>query len=197
MILRLALWILLVPLTSCALLTRPEPMTTLQLLLPDYADATPWPEYIQLDPVHGVAALQTNRVLVADGALLMQHEGLRWVETPAVMLTEQMQLRTAYRTERALAHSGRGIRLELWLTEFNIRIAADGGKSIVVAASTELKCSDPSLSHRRPLITKSEPIIGSDPRNVAQTFSVVTSSLIEAVLADAITQAEICNFMAE
>lgn len=123
-------------LSACSLIARPEPLTTLQLIITD-GDAMPqWPAALAAGNVVGTSTLLGNRVLVVNGALLMQHEGMRWVDTPALMISEQihtLHAQTAGNTAPVAA-------INLRLSAFNLRIGSGGEKHAVVAASGNLRC---------------------------------------------------------
>lgn len=174
-------------LSACALLRTPQALTTLQLQLAQDADT--WPEQIEPKVTRASAALQSTRVLVFDGALLMQHGGLRWVDAPATMLDEQLRL-------LRYAHPGKDIEtvasVELWLTQFNIRIAASGEKSVEVAALAELQCAGDASRHRMPLAAASVALTGEDAAAVAAAFAAATDQVIAAIGGAADKQAEAC-----
>jgi ABC-type uncharacterized transport system auxiliary subunit len=174
-------------LTACALMRAPQALTTLQLQLAD--DARAWPEQIEPKVTRASAALQSTRVLVFDGALLMQHGGLRWVDAPAKMLDEQLRL-------LRYAHPGNDVAtmasVELWLTQFNIRIAASGEKSVEVAALAELQCAGDASLQRMPLAEASVALTGEDAAVVAAAFAAATDRVVAAIGSAASKQAESC-----
>jgi hypothetical protein len=174
---------------ACALIKAPEPLTTLQLQLPADAQARHWPARIALRPTRATAALQSSRVLVVDGALLMQHAGLRWVDAPAILLDEQLRaLNFAYPSgnEKMLAS------VELWLTQFNIKIAGAGDKSVEVAALAELRCQLGASLHRMPLAAANVALRSEDATAVAAAFAAATDQVIAAIGAAAAKQVEAC-----
>lgn len=174
-------------LTDCALIRAPQALTTLQLQLTDAAGS--WPEQIEPKVTRASTALQNTRVLVLDGALLMQHGGLRWVDAPATMLDEQLRL-------LRYAHAGDDIKtvasVELWLTQFNIRIADAGDKSVEVAALAELQCAGDASLHRMPLAAASVALNGEDAPVVAAAFAAATDQIIAVIGRAAASQAEAC-----
>jgi hypothetical protein len=86
---RAALLILCVGLLSaCALLKKPIPLTQLQLALD--TQQISWPSDISLGSIQSRAVLKSDRIIVMRGALVMQHEGLRWTSAPEVLLAEQL-----------------------------------------------------------------------------------------------------------
>ena len=171
-------------LTACALIRAPQALTTLQLQLTDAAGS--WPEQIEPKVTRASAALQSTRVLVFDGALLMQHGGLRWVDAPAKMLDEQLRL-------LRYAHAGNDIKtvasVELWLTQFNIRIAGAGDKSVEVAALAELQCAVDASLHRMPLALASVALAGEDAAAVAAAFAAASDQVIAVIGSAAAKQA--------
>jgi ABC-type uncharacterized transport system auxiliary subunit len=174
---------------ACALMKTPQPLTTLQLQLPADAQSRHWPARIAPRPTRAAAALQSSRVLVVDGALLMQHAGLRWVDVPAILLDEQLRL-------LRYAHPGGDEKMlasiELWLTQFNIRIDAAGDRSVEVAALAELKCAQDGSLHRVPVASASVALNSGDAISVAAAFAAATDQVIAAMGAAAARQAEAC-----
>ena len=189
---RLLTLILMALLTSCALMSRPQPMTTLQLIWPVSDDQPEWPAAIELGAVRAVAALQGNRVLVVDGAVLMQHDGLRWVDAPAIMFAERLRILHLHNVQTGAASPAGVARFELWLTEFNIRVAADGSQTVVVAASSSLNCSNPALTQRIAPALAEESLGSSDPQRIALAFAVASEKVVARLLSAAAKQAARC-----
>jgi ABC-type uncharacterized transport system auxiliary subunit len=124
-------------LTSCALLSRPEPFTSLRLVLPNSHPSIAWPDQILLERVDTTAVLATNRIVVMDGAKVMQFEGLRWAQEPSVMRTEHLlQWQAQNLTPRvpSTAHL-----LSIVVTDFSIHLNENRQQTVVVSASAQLK----------------------------------------------------------
>lgn len=180
-------------LAGCSLLSRPEPMETLQLLPPVASPAAVWPDNLEPGQVTASAALQSDRVLVMRGALLMQHGGMRWVDVPAGMLAEQV--RAQHLRAEASAPTGASVAatLDIWLTEFNIRIVDGDRKTVVVTASGELRCprGDRKL-HIAPVVG-SQPVTGVNAAEIAAAFAQATDGMLTTLLSKASTRASACG----
>lgn len=179
-------------LAACALMSRPQPVTTLLLKLPVDDASLSWPSSIEPGAVRAITTLQSNRVLVVNDAILMQHEGLRWVDTPAVLLAEQLRVRHAQRKVGGGTEESKAT-LDLWLTRFNMRIAKDGDKSVEVSAIADLICADPGKSQRLSPASVSIEWVGNDAQQVASTFAIAANEMLDAVLSDAATHSAVCD----
>jgi ABC-type uncharacterized transport system auxiliary subunit len=184
-----ALWLLL--LSGCALLSRPAPLVTLQLEPPPTTST--WPTLLRPGRVTAIAALQSDRVVVTDGALLMQHQGLRWVEVPAVMVTEYLHRIHARRSADAAQSEAGAASLDLWITDFSLHLVADGGRIVVVAASAQLRCA--STASLQPLAPAAATFAPPDDsaRAIAAAFSAATREVITRLLSAAPMQREPCS----
>ncbi len=180
-------------LAGCSLLSRPEPMDTLQLLTPEVSSTSGWPDSLDRGEVSANAALQTDRVLVTDGALLMQHEGLRWVDVPATLLTEQLRARHARADASTTAETMAVATLDVWLTGFNIRIADGGSKTVDISAFGELRCARDGRRLRVEPVGASRPLTTADAAEIAVTFAQATDEMLTALLSTASTRARVCG----
>lgn len=180
-------------LAGCSLLSRPEPMDTLQLLTPEVSSTSGWPDNLDRGEVSANAALQTDRVLVTHVALLMQHEGLRWVDVPATLLSEQLRMRQTGTDASAMAETKAVAALDIWLTEFNIHIADGGGKTVAVSASGELRCARNERRLRIAPVGASRPLTSADAAEIAVAFAQATDEMLTALLSTASTRARVCG----
>ena len=173
-------------LSSCTLIPRPEPVTTLQL--PLAADEGSWPAALAPGRVDSTSALRSNRVLVVDGAVLMQHEGLRWVDTPAVMLSEQ--LRTLH--ARAATNGAATAALDLWLADFNLHVGAERTQEAVASAHATLRCAGSERSIAvAPVSARATPASG-DPQALADAFGQASGEVLAALLEQSSERAADC-----
>lgn len=173
-------------LCSCTLIQRPEPVTTLQL--PSAATAPAWPAALAPGRVDSTSALRSNRVLVVDGAVLMQHEGLRWVDTPAVMWSEQLRALHARAANTGAAKAS----LDLWLGDFNLRIGADRTREAVVSAHASLRCAGSERNIAVPPVSASVAMAGSEPQALAQAFGEASGEVLAALLEQTSERAADC-----
>jgi hypothetical protein len=177
----------LVAFSSCTLIQRPDPVTTLQVTLAD--ESLRWPAVIALGKVDSVSALRSNRILVIDGAKLMQHDGLRWIDTPAVMLSEQLRALHA----RATATEAATGSLDVWLGDFNLRVAADGSREAVAGAHASLRCSDADRILTIAPVAASASLASSDPQALADAFAGASTEVAAALLSQAETLSAGCE----
>jgi ABC-type uncharacterized transport system auxiliary subunit len=163
-------------LCGCALLSPPPALTTLRLSEPP--PALRWPTAMRPGRVTAAVALRSDRVVVADGALLMQHAGLRWVDAPAPILSEYVRRVHAIRSQSASASDP---SLDLWLTEFHLSVDAAGITGALVGLSGELRC--PSGATRPVAPARSFTAVGrDDARAIAAGFSAATAEAVARVL---------------
>lgn len=173
--------------SACALMSRPEPLTTLQLRFPNvsatHALAPDWPGTMALDSLDTTAAIASNRVAVFDGAKVMQFAGLRWVDTPAVMLTEQFKMWQAQAiATRQLQNSA---LLQLSFTDFSIHINGTGSNTVVVSASANLRCATNDAIHSLGIYSSELPLPTMDAQNIAEVFSSAALATSAAVISAA------------
>ena len=176
----------LVLLSSCALIQRPDPLTTLQL--PSAAAKRAWPAVLTPGRVDSTSALRSNRVLVVDGAVLMQHEGLRWVDTPAVMWSEQLRALHA----RAASGSVATASLDVWLGEFNLRVGADRTREALASAHATLRCTGSERTITIAPVAASATPASSDPQALAQAFGQASDEVLAALLEHSSERAADC-----
>lgn len=175
-------------LQGCALMRTPAPLTTLQLPLDSSAASPQWPAALAPGSVQGTAALQGNRVLVVQGALLMQHEGLRWVDAPPVLLAEQLRGLHA----RAASSNEPVATLDLWLSAFNLRVATDGTRDVMVSASATVRCNGAAgVTTLAPSSASSAPA-GKDAQSLADAFATASGEVLAAIFNAAVEPASIC-----
>lgn len=173
-------------LSSCTLIQRPEPVTTLRLPLAD-ADLA-WPSALSPGRVDSTSALRSNRVLVVDGAVLMQHDGLRWVDTPAVMLSEQLRASHA----RAAATGAARATLDVWLGEFNLRVDADRTQEAAASAHATLRCAGSEHTITIAPVAASAAPTSSDPQALADAFAQASGEMLAALLQQSAERAADC-----
>lgn len=173
-------------LSGCTLIQRPEPLTTVQLSLAD-ADLA-WPVAIAPANVEATSALRSNRVLVIDGAVLMQHEGLRWVDTPVVMLADQLRVMHARTRESTSSIAS----LDLWLSEFNVRVEADRSREVAVSAHGTLRCTASDRSIAIAPASARTDRSGDDPQALADAFARASAEVLKALLSEAATSSAGC-----
>ena len=126
---------------ACALLKKPTPLTQLQLSL--NAAELQWPARLELGDVKARGMLQSDRVIVTKGALVMQHGGLRWIAAPAMQLAEQLAIaRVATVSAAPHKHQGRGAVINVWLSDFSIAVNANGESSAAVSAWASVRCDN-------------------------------------------------------
>lgn len=162
--------------SGCALLRTPEPLTTLQLPLAG-ADLA-WPANLAPGEVEATAALQSNRVLVTKGSLLMQHEGLRWVDAPPVLIAEQLRGLRARSTAGTEAIGA----LDLWLTDFELRVAPDGTREVIVAASATLRCSASTRTVQLAPTSATATPANAAAQSLADAFASASSEVLSNLL---------------
>ncbi|MBK6729242.1 MAG: hypothetical protein IPG63_18980 [Xanthomonadales bacterium] len=167
--------------SGCALLRTPEPLTTLQLPLADSAPSLQWPARLGPGIVQATAALQSNRVLVTKGSLLMQHEGLRWVDAPPVLVAEQLRSLHARSTHGTEAIGA----LDLWLTGFELRVDASGTREVVVAASATLRCSASTRTVQLAPTSATATPANAAAQSLADAFASASSEVLSNLLSAA------------
>lgn len=177
----------LIAFSSCTLIQRPDAVTTLQVTLAD--ESLRWPAAIALGKVDSVSALRSNRIVVIDGAKLMQHDGLRWVDTPAVMLSEQFRALQA----RADVTGANSAALDVWLGDFNLRVGADGTREAVAGAHASLRCSDADRVLTIAPVAASASLASSDPQSLANAFASASAEVVAALLSQAETLSAGCK----
>jgi len=173
-------------LSACTLIQRPEPVTTLQISMTD-TDLV-WPAELMPGKVESVSALRSNRVLVVDGAVLMQHEGLRWVETPAVMWSEQLRALHA----RSTAQRATKASIEVWLGEFNLRVGAERTQEVVVSADATLVCNGSDRTIPVAPVSASGTSASSDPQALARAFGQASEEVLATLLEQSSERAADC-----
>ena len=162
--------------TGCALFSRPEPLTTLQLRFPsqtaNHELLSAWPESLALDSLVADSAISGNRVIVFDGAKVLQFTGLRWVDTPAVMLTEQFKHWQA-QSEAIHRRPGKAY-LALSFSDFSIHLKADKN-TVVVSSSAELRCATGSKKTLG-IFSSQQPLRKMDAQTIAVTFAYASEA---------------------
>ena len=173
-------------LSACTLIQRPEPVTTLQLTLADAGTA--WPATLAPGKVDATSALRSNRVLVVDRAVLMQHDGLRWADTPAVMLSEQLRVAHARSRDATAAVAA----IDLWLTEFNLRVEPDRSNTVAVTAQASLRCIGSDRILTVPPVSASADPASHDPQALAEAFERASADVVSALLTQSAVRAADC-----
>jgi hypothetical protein len=187
---RSALLILCISLISaCALLTKPTPLTQLQLSL--NAEQIRWPAALSLGSVQSRAVLKTDRVIVMRGALVMQHAGLRWTSAPEMLLAEQLSmLRMANTTSTSMNTEAekKPARIDVWLSQFNVQVLPDGSSSATVAAAAQLNCGGASSTQQLALTRVAQALNTTDPQRIATSFNEAASAVVIQLLESADAQ---------
>jgi hypothetical protein len=186
----LILYSTLLLMAGCALLSRPVRLTTLQL---EPAPARlAWP--IGLDPgrVTAATALQLDRVVVVEGARLMQHEGLRWIDVPAVMVAEYLRRLHARRATGGAADRIDRASLDLWITDFHLKAGDDGRLVAHVAVVAELRCSPLAPPRSLSPAASGQAQASADADTIAAAFSSATRDVVAATLDAASSQLASC-----
>ncbi len=192
---RAALCILCLGLISaCALLKKPIPLTQIQLALDNQQIS--WPSGISLGSIQSRAVLRTDRVIVTRGALVMQHEGLRWTSAPEVQLVEQIGMpgMLTHRVDLSLVQGPSKLaRIDVWLNEFNVAVMPDGTSLAIVSAAATLKCTtvqttgsiaEPAIE-KLPLMRATLPLNSTDPQRVSKRFSEAATIAFSQLLTSA------------
>lgn len=171
--------------TGCALLKRPEAVTAIGLAPPAGGD---WPAGIEPGQVGADAGLRSDRVVVIRDVARMQHEGLRWIDAPSVLLTEHLRLRRA--RAGGIVDPG-AARLDLQLTAFQLRVDQQPAR-VEVAASALLRCdADGVIRYLAPVAIAIEPRT-DDAASLAGAFGRASESLVGRILAQAAAQPLSC-----
>ena len=175
---------------GCALLSRPTPLTTLQL--PPAPEALAWPKGLKPGRVTAASALKVDRVIVAEGARLMQHGGMRWVDVPAVMIAEYLRRIHARRRDIGRDEVVDSATLDLWITDFNLNLDPTGRLTVAVAAAGELRCTPFASPHPLAPTAATQALAREDADSVVAGFSAAVSEVVATVLASASSQAVFC-----
>ena len=172
--------------TGCALFSRPEPLTTLQLRFPSLSAnhelLSAWPQSLAFDSLVADSAISGNRVIVFDGAKVLQFTGLRWVDTPAVMLTEQFKHWQA-RSE-AIHRRPSSADLVLSFSDFSIHLKAGGKNTVVVSSSAELRCATGS-KQALGVFSSQQRLRKMDAQTIAVTFAYASEATAKAMFSAA------------
>ena len=185
----LAAMILLTP--ACALLKKPTPLTQLQLSL--NAAELHWPAQLELGNVKARGMLQSDRVIVTKGALVMQHGGLRWVAAPATLLAEQLAIaRVATAITTPHKNQGRGAIVDVWLSDFNIAVNPNGATSAAVSAWANVRCNNARTAMQVPASAIALPLNSTDPQRIAERFNAAATQVLKALLTQAAEKSAGC-----
>ena len=170
--------------TGCALFSRPEPLITLQLQGATAASGLElaWPASMALESVDTTSVISSNRLIVIDEAKVMQFRGLRWVDTPAVMLTEQFKHWQA-RSE-AIPRRPNSAYLLLSFRDFSIHLKAAGENTVVVSSSAELRCATGS-KQALGIFSSQQRLRKMDAQTIAVTFAYASEATAKAMISAA------------
>ena len=179
------LMVLIVMMSACGLLAKPDPVTTIALPIADLPEIPTWPANLAPGRVTPAAALNTSTVLASSGALLMQYEGLRWAAPPAQLLQEQLARLAASHTGAATPTAS--VRIVLsnveWRTESDEAlwrahglVACTGGETFNTGE-----------------FAKTHPANSRDPQAVAMAFQLAGRDLVAALIAEASKVAARCG----
>ncbi len=168
-------------LPGCALLKKPIPLTQLQISL-DAAELN-WPARLELGSVKARGVLQSDRMIVINGALVMQHADLRWVAAPAAQMTEQLAIaRLAALTATAPKASGKAATVDFWLSDFNIAVSANGDTRVAVSASAAVRCANAKSASQIAPAAIVLPLNSADPQRIAERFDAATTTVLTNLL---------------
>ena len=165
---------------ACALLKKPTPLTQLQLSLP--AAELKWPARLELGGVKARGVLQSDRVIVTNGALVMQHAGLRWVATPAAQLAEQLASARIASSANSIQKGAGKATIDVWLSDFNIAVSATGDTSVAVSASGAIRCANAKIASDLAPAAIVLPLNSTDPQRIAERFNAAATKVITTLL---------------
>ena len=165
---------------ACALLKKPTPLTQLQLSLP--AAELKWPARLELGGVKARGVLQSDRVIVTNGALVMQHAGLRWVAAPAAQLAEQLASARVASSAKSIQKGAGKATIDVWLSDFNIAVSATGDTSVAVSASGAIRCANAKIASDLAPAAIVLPLNSTDPQRIAERFNAAATKVITTLL---------------
>ena len=165
---------------ACALLKKPTPLTQLQLSLP--AAELNWPARLELGGVKARGVLQSDRVIVTNGALVMQHAGLRWVAAPAAQLAEQLASARIASSANSIQKGAGKATIDVWLSDFNIAVSATGDTSVAVSASGAIRCANAKIASDLAPAAIVLPLNSTDPQRIAERFNAAATKVITTLL---------------
>ena len=165
---------------ACALLKKPTPLTQLQLSL--LAAELNWPARLELGGVKARGVLQSDRVIVTNGALVMQHAGLRWVAAPAAQLAEQLASARIASSANSIQKGAGKATIDVWLSDFNIAVSATGDTSVAVSASGAIRCANAKIASDLAPAAIVLPLNSTDPQRIAERFNAAATKVITTLL---------------
>lgn len=158
-------------LPACALLKKPVPVTQLQLSIdPAKLD---WPANIKIASIKARRVLQTDRVIVAEGARVMQHTGVRWVSDPAAQLSEQLDFAGGHFTAHIDKRQSmtRLKSIDVLLKDFQIEVQANLDTLVLVSVHASMRCKADDAPVQLPEAQTSVPLNSSEPQRIAERFN--------------------------
>jgi len=176
-------------LPACALLKKPVPVPQIQLAI-DQAQLL-WPANIAVKSVSARAILQSDRVIVTEGARVMQHSGVRWVASPAAQLQEQLSFARAKQLAQRdsnRATPAESMQMAIWLNDFNIDVLANGDTRILVSARAEIQCKADKILAPLPAVERSVPLNSASPQRIAEAFNAAAGAALNALALSAKAQ---------
>ena len=179
--------------SACALLKKPVPLTQLQLSL-DVAELE-WPARLELGGVKARGILQSDRVIVTNGALVMQHAGLRWVAAPATQLAEQLTMIRVVASAPTVQQAPRQKKaaiFDVWLSNFNIAVHENGDTSVEVTAWASVRCADARTASQVPRVVIALPLNSTDPQRIADRFDAAANLVFKSLLAQGAEKSSRC-----
>jgi ABC-type uncharacterized transport system auxiliary subunit len=183
--------VLVCALTSCALLSRPPSLTTVQLGMTTPEQSKAWPQGLLLARVETTAVLASNRVIVIDGAKVMQFERLRWAQEPAVMLTEQLRIWQSQKPAPGSPSASNLITVSF--TDFSIHLHGRIQQTVVVSASAELSCARSGSVLALGHFDTIRPLTNLSAQTIATIFSDASRETAWALLSAAQSAAAQCR----
>ena len=193
--------------TACALINPPPPLTTVQLHLANQTTnrqlQNAWPDTLVLEVISADTAFAGNRVIVLDGAKVMQFAGLRWLDSPAVMLREQLELRQArIQVKRPPLNTA---FVQLAINDFSIHLHANSdrllidsfagaNKTVVVSIRARMRCASTASIQELGIFSSKLPLHNTDAQSVAATFATASEDAVNAMLSKAKLALPLCQF---
>jgi hypothetical protein len=150
-----------------------------------------WPDGLALASFASVRALSGNRVLVYDRAKIMQFNGLRWVDTPAVMLTEHHKLwQTLSEVQHPIKQSA---LMQLTLIDFSIHLDDDGDRTVVVSTSATTRCVASGSVQSLGVFSSEQVLREIDAQSIAASFADASATTAQAMLSAAHSALQQCQ----
>ena len=177
----------IVLLPACALLKKPLPVTQLQLSVD--LTALNWPAQIQVANMKARGVLQSDRIIVMEGAKVMQHEGVRWVDNPSALIIEQLAISGSRALTISSVKGGASVKpaqIEMLLTDFQIEVQANGDTLVVVALLASIRCKADSPPLHLQGAASRLPLNSSEPQRIAERFNEAALAVLSELRASSL-----------